>query len=274
MSRDALRRRLLTALPLMALPWLPRRVRAQVLAKQAAAPHGGDPLGSLLWPDVQREFIGQAPWAFTDQVCVSGPTMAEDAMHVPMLVDARKLAATHTVRRIRIVVDRNPIRHVLDFEPLQAEAVLALRLRMQQASPVRALVETADGHWHVAGTWVQAAGGGCTVAGASRVDGSWSKTLNQVQARLYGVGATGSRRMRLRIMHPMDTGFVPGVPAFLLAHLSLSDGRGRDLWRMALHEPVAENPLMTMELPPGVQTPLRLRGGDNNGNQLDVVVQA
>ncbi|MEY4763813.1 MAG: hypothetical protein RI907_486 [Pseudomonadota bacterium] len=259
------------AMPLAALALLPKRVRAQA---QAVAATGGDPLGSLLWPDLKREFVGNAPCQFTDLVSVRGPAMAEDAMHVPVWVDARAMAAQRAVRRIRIVVDRNPIRHVLDFEPLRAEAVLGLRLRMQQASPVRALVETVDGHWHVAGTWVQAAGGGCTVAGASRVDGSWSQTLNQVQARLFGVGAQGSRRLRLRIMHPMDTGFVPGVPAFLLESLSLSDAHGRPLWRMALHEPVAENPLMTLELPPDVSGPLRLQGADNNGNPLDVVVPA
>ena len=267
MDREPLRRRWLRALPAIALPWTPWRAWAK-------GPVGGDPLGSLLWPDLQREFVGQAPCSFSERVTIQGPAQAEDAMQVPILIDARRLAETERVRRIRVVVDRNPIRHVLDFEPLQALPVLALRLRMQQASPVRALVETDSGHWHVAGCWVQAAGGGCTVAGTSRADGSWGKQLNQVQARCFDRALEGSRRLRVRVMHPMDTGFVPGVPAFHLESLSLSDAQGRPCWRMSLHEPVSENPLMTFELPREVPGPWRLQGEDNNGNRLDVKVSA
>jgi sulfur-oxidizing protein SoxY len=36
---------------------------------------------------------------------------------------------------------------------------------------------TRDGICHVGGTWVDSAGGGCTVAGVTRKDGSWSQTL-------------------------------------------------------------------------------------------------
>ncbi len=267
MANPALRRRLLQALPAWGLSYLG-------LPAWGKDPLGGDPLGSLLWPDLRREFVGRAPCTFTDKVTVRGPAQAEDSMHVPIYIDARPLAEIERIRRIRVLVDRNPIRHVLDFEPGQALPVMALRLRMQQASPVRALVETDAGRWHVAGTWVQAAGGGCTVAGVTRADGSWSKTLNQVQARFFASEIEGCRRLRLRIMHPMDTGFVPGVPAFLLSTLSLSDAQGQPCWRMALHEPVSENPLMTFELPTQVKGPLRLRGEDNNGNLIDCQVPA
>lgn len=44
--------------------------------------------------------------------------------------------------RIRVVADRNPVREVLEFEPL------------------RAMAQTRDGQWHVDGAMVQATGGG------------------------------------------------------------------------------------------------------------------
>ena len=241
----------------------------------ADEPLGGDPLGSSQWPDLKREFIGASGVRFSEHIAVKGPVYADDALNVPLLIDARALAAKGSrVSRIRVVVDRNPIRHVLDFEPVQALPVLAFRLRLEQASPVRALVQTADGEWHAGGIWVQAAGGGCTVPGASRSDGSWSQGLNQVQARVFTDVLAGSRRVRIRISHPMDTGLVAGIPAFHLEKLEMANAQQQVLWRLFLHEPVAENPVLTFELPLHMTGELRLTGQDNNGNRVDARVQA
>jgi len=262
------RRRLIGLAPVLALSALQRPVRAQDRTE-------GDPLGTLQWPDLRREFIGTDPVRFTDRVAVRGPVMAEDPMNVPIMVDARTLAREGVrIHRIRVVVDRNPIRHVLDFVPLRSLPVLALRLRLEQASPVRALVQAENGRWHVGGTWVQAAGGGCTVAGASRADGSWSRTLNQVQARFFNNVLEGSRRLRVRVMHPMDTGLVAGIPAFHIERLALLDAAEQPWWQLELREPVAENPLLSFELPPLVAGTLRLLGQDNNGNPVDALVTA
>ena len=236
---------------------------------------GGDPLGSMQYPSLRDQTIGAATARFTDQVSVKGPAFADDAMNVPLLVDARGLDKVGGgVQRIRVSVDRNPVRQVLDFEPLRALPMLAFRIRMEQASPVRAFVQTKDGQWHVGSTWVQAAGGGCTVPGLTRADGSWSKTLGQVQARFFNNVLEGSRRLRLRVMHPMDTGLVAGIPSFHIERLELQDAGGEPWWRLALHEPVSENPLITFELPTPSPSAFRLTGRDNNGNRIDAEVRA
>ena len=236
---------------------------------------GGDPLGSMQYPSLREQTIGKATARFSNAVTVQGPAFADDAMNVPLLVDARGLSAVGGgVARIRVAVDRNPVRQVLEFEPLRALPVLAFRIRMEQASPVRAFVQTRDGQWHVGSTWVQAAGGGCTVPGLTRADGSWSKTLGQVQARFFNNVIEGSRRLRLRVMHPMDTGLVAGIPAFHIEQLELQDAGGEAWWRLALHEPVSENPLITFELPPQSPPVFRLTGRDNNGNRIDAEVRA
>jgi sulfur-oxidizing protein SoxY len=236
---------------------------------------GGDPLGSMQWPTLRKQYLGQAPMRFAPEVVVRGPTFADDAMNVPLQVDARALAGTGGgVDRIHVVVDRNPVREVLTYEPLRALPVLAFRIRMEQASPVRAMVRTRDGQWHVGSTWVQAAGGGCTVPGATRADGSWSRTLNQVQARVFPNAIEGSRRLRLRVMHPMDTGLVAGVPAFYIEQLQLDDAGGQPWLRLALHEPVSENPLLTLELPREAAGTWLLHGRDNNGNRIRAEVSA
>ena len=192
---------------------------AAARAARAATPAAteGDPLGSPQWPGLRREYTQDAPLRFTDAVQVRTPAFADDALNVPLQIDARALQAVGGgITRMVVIADRNPIREVLAFEPLRAVPMLAFRIRLEQASPVRCLVRTHDGQWHVGGAMVQAAGGGCTVPGVTRADGSWNKTLNQVHARFFSNLAEGTRRLRLQIMHPMDTGLVAGVPALYI----------------------------------------------------------
>lgn len=236
---------------------------------------GGDPLASMQWPRLRHQFIGDEPMQFNPAIEVKGPPMADDAMSVPLIVDARRLRGLgQEIDRIVIIADRNPVQHIATFMPRKAHPVLALRFRLEQASPVRALVRTVSGQWHVGQTWIDAAGGGCTVPGASRSDGSWARTLNQVQARLFPTILQGrGARLRLRVMHPMDTGLVAGIPAFHIEELELRDSARQLWWRLELHEPVSENPLLTFELeqrPPG---PLTLQGRDNNGNRIEQEVK-
>ena len=250
---------------------------ATAWAQGAAADEltGGDPLGSMQWPGLRKQYLGDAPMQFSDAVLVRGPAFADDAMNVPLLVDARALANVGGgVARIQVVVDRNPVRNVLTYTPHKALPMLAFRIRMEQASPVRAMVQTRDGNWHVGSTWVKASGGGCTVPGITRADGSWVKNLNQVQTKFFYNPVDGSRRLRLRVMHPMDTGLVAGIPAFHVEDLRMVDAVGEVWWALALHEPVSENPLITFELPAQGGQGFKVLGRDNNGNRIEAEVSA
>ena len=192
-------------------------------------------------------------------------------LRVPIAFDASALGE---VERIVVAVDRNPIRPVLAFEPLRVRPSLSFRFKLEQASPVRVAARTRDGTWHVGSTWVDAGGGGCTVPGATRRDGSWSRTLNRVEARVFpglgqgeGQGQAGAR-VRLRVMHPMDTGLVAGIPAFHLETLVLADAARQPLLRLSLHEPVAENPIFSFDLREAVVPGMTVAGHDNNGNRI------
>jgi sulfur-oxidizing protein SoxY len=243
----------------------------QASGRAAADETDGDPYRSMVWPSLRNDTIGaQARWRFDDRVQVQGPAFAEDPMNVPVTVRAR----LDGVQRIVVVVDRNPIKKVLDLQPIAALPVVSFRFKLEQASPVRALVQTQDGLWHVGSTWVDSAGGGCTVAGVTRADGSWSKTLGEVSGRSFSSppGNEGGSRLRLRIMHPMDTGLVSGIPAFYLSRLSLRDARQRELLRLQTFEPLSENPVLSFDFKPAPPGPLRLVGTDNNGNRIDTVL--
>jgi sulfur-oxidizing protein SoxY len=239
---------------------------------QAAATFEGDPFKSFQWPEMRREFLGRdAKVRFDDRVQVQGPAFAEDAMNVPVTVSTKGLTG---VERVMVLVDRNPIRKVLEWQPLAASSGVSFRFKLEQGSPVRAAARTRDGVWHVGGTFVESTGGGCTVSGATRADGSWTQTLGQVSGRVFAgaPGQEGAARLRVRIMHPMDTGLVGGVPAFYLARLSVRDAADKELLRIATFEPVSENPVFSFDFTQAPAGPLRIVGTDNNGNRVDSVV--
>ena len=229
---------------------------------------GGDPFGSLQWPGLRREFFGNAPVRFDERVQVKGPGFAVDPMTVPITVSADGLA---DVEQILVIVDRNPIRKVLEFEPLAgAKASVSFRFKLEQSSPVRAAARTKDGVWHVGGTLVDSSGGGCTVPGATRADGSWSRTLGQVSGRVFdALEVPAGARVRVRVMHPMDTGLAPGIPAFYLKRLTLADAGGTELLRLATYEPISENPVFSFDFVRKPAGPLLVSGSDNNGNKVE-----
>jgi sulfur-oxidizing protein SoxY len=239
------------------------------LAAFSADPYEGDPHRSLAWPELKREHLGaRARVVFDERVQVQAPAFAEDPMNVPVTVRVKGLA---DVRRLIVLVDRNPIRKVLEFEPVAALPVIGFRFKLEQGSAVRAAVQTRSGQWHVGSTWVDSSGGGCTANGATRNDGSWSQTLGQGQAKIYGRSAAGgdaAARLRLRVMHPMDTGLVAGVPAFYLNKLSVRDADGRELATLRAFEPVSENPVFSFDFAQPPKAPLAIRGSDNNGNKV------
>lgn len=238
-----------------------------------ADPFEGDPFKSFQWPALKKEFLGLgARTRFDERVKVLGPAFAEDSMNVPITV----AVGLPGVQRLIVLVDRNPIRKVLELQPLVALPAVSLRFKLEQASPVRALALTADGVWHVGGTLVDASGGGCTVAGGARADASWTQTLGQVSGRVYASGlpsagkpGDGAARLRVRIMHPMDTGLVGGIPAFYVSKLAVRDANDRELLRLQTFEPVSENPVFSFDFAKAPPGPLRIVGVDNNGNRID-----
>jgi sulfur-oxidizing protein SoxY len=245
-------------------------------ATPAADATEGDPFKSLQWPELRKEFLGaKARAVFDERVRVLGPVFAEDPMNVPVTISTDLPG----VQRVLVLVDRNPIRKVLELQPLLAQPAVSFRFKLEQASPVRAAVLTADGLWHVGGALIDSAGGGCTAPGATRADGSWTQTLGQVSGRLFsspapapggeGAAASALTRLRLRVMHPMDTGLVGGVPAFYVSKLSVRDAQDQELLRLATFEPISENPVFSFDFSKPPLRPLRISGVDNNGNRID-----
>lgn len=229
-------------------------------AEALALRETGDPLASARWADMHRTLLGGAPVLFDPRIKVTAPSTAENPMQVPVVVDATGLPG---VVEVLVFADFNPIIEVLRFQPAAAPAYLGFRIKLQQSTPVRAAARTADGVWHVGGTWVNTVGGGCTAPSAAATSPEWQQRLNEVSGRQWSEGPNAGR-LRLRIVHPMDTGLVAGTPAFYLEEIDFRDAGGRALMRVRPAEPVAENPVFTLQ--GSGRGGVTVHGRDNNGN--------
>ncbi len=228
-----------------------------------------DPLASVQWRAMAQLYLSEGDIVFDERVKVLAPPQAENSLLVPVLVDA---TALRDVQEVLVFADFNPLPLVLRFFPERALPVIGFDIKVQQATPVRAAVRTLDGVWHVGHAQVDAAGGGCTVASVGSGLSSWSARLGEVSGALYRDPVPGAlfQRLRFQIMHPMDTGLAPDVPVFHITEVEVRDTQGDLLGRIAPYEPVAENPVFSLEVPPAER--VNVRGRDNNGNTFDAVL--
>lgn len=227
-----------------------------------------DPLDSPQWGTMHQRFLNNEPVVFDDKVQVLAPKMAEDSLNVPI---SFKADALEQVEEIVVFADLNPLPLVLRFRPGEIQPNLAFRMKLQQGSPVRVAARTPDGIWHIGAVWIDAAGGGCTLPSVGTSSGDWSSTLGNVAARLWQREGNNNR-LRVRVMHPMDTGLADGVPKFHIENLQLKDtDTQRVLAGLELYEPVSENPMLSLDV--GGHTRFVLDGRDNNGNRIEALLK-
>lgn len=126
------------------LPWASQALASEPRASQ-------DPVPSVMWDFYHKQLLDQEAFVFDERVKLLAPPFAEDARQVPLEIDAR--AFTGEVVRIIAWAELNPLPRIVDFQP--GERVLpwlSLRIRIEQATPLRAAVLTRDGLWHVGST--------------------------------------------------------------------------------------------------------------------------
>jgi predicted secreted protein len=93
-----------------------------------------DPLRSVMWSDMRALLLGGGPVMFDERVRVAAPASAEDALNVPVMVDASSLDAREKVEEIVVFADMNPIPRILNYRPSHAKPLIGLRLKLQQAT--------------------------------------------------------------------------------------------------------------------------------------------
>jgi sulfur-oxidizing protein SoxY len=245
------------ALSAVAMLMLPTRAVAR-------APYPADPLQSPMWIANATTLFGDDPVQFDPRVKISYPDLAENQRSFPVTLDARGIG---TIRRMVIFADLNPIPIAIDYRPIDADPLVAIRIKLDQRTPVRGAVQLASGQWLVNGGWVDAAGGGCSAPPLSRVRGDWAQHLGEMRGEAWPLANGTSARLRLSFRHPMDTGLVANIPAYHIEELAVKSAAGKEIARMALWASVAEDPAITL-MPHAVPGDvLAVEGRDSNGRE-------
>ena len=242
------------------------------LATAARAAESADPLKSPVWADLAAKTFHGAPFVYDERVKVIVPRIVEDQAQVPVTADARGLGM---ISRLMVIADLNPIQHLLTLNPGTAEPYISLRLKVEQATPVRAAALTSDGVWHVGSVYLEAAGGGCSSPAMARKDADWSTTVGNTQGRIWRESDSFAR-LRLRMRHPMDTGLAKdGTPPFFIERLDMKDPSGAPLTSVEFFEPVSEDPTITLllNLAPTASA-VTVDGRDNSGQIFRASVPA
>jgi sulfur-oxidizing protein SoxY len=234
-------------------------------ATPAAAELPVDPLHSSMWTTLAQRYFADAPVVFDDRVKVTVPSITENQAQVPVTADAR--GVTNVVKLI-VFADLNPIQQVLTLTPANAAPFVSFRMKVEQATPIRAAALTEDGTWHVGGVYLDASGGGCSASAMARNDADWAETRGLTQAKLWRE-IDGMTRARFRVRHPMDTGLAKdNTPPYFIERMDMRSASGAPLATLEMFEPVSEDPTLTLMLRMPVEdATLELEGRDNNGGE-------
>lgn len=225
-----------------------------------------DPLDSPSWEYMQSLFLEGGPCEFDERIKVEVPDFAEDAFQVPISVDASSIK---DIVKIVAFSDLNPIPHIFNYFPeSETSPRVSLRIKVQQSTPVRAAVLTKDGKWHVGGSFLNAAGGGCTAPSVGNGNPYWEDHLGEIKSKAFSLTGSKNTRLKFKVIHPMDTGLASSIPEFYIEQVQLRGSDRKPIIRMELSQPVSENPVISFDME-GNTKGYSLWMRDNSGNEFE-----
>ncbi|MGZ4995305.1 MAG: quinoprotein dehydrogenase-associated SoxYZ-like carrier [Methylobacter sp.] len=163
-----------------------------------------------IWNNVlKQEFFAQQAIEESDNfIELEAPVRAEDPALVPLKVTSKiKQSKDHYIKRILVLVDNNPYPFVGDFEftPESGKADIAMRIRVNSNSYIRAIAQTNDDKLTMTKKFVKASGG-CSAPVGANLDEAMSR-LGKMKFRLDSDVKVGEpTSVQLMISHPNITG--------------------------------------------------------------------
>jgi sulfur-oxidizing protein SoxY len=142
---------------------------------------------------------------------LKAPYRAEDATVVPIsILTKAEQSDAHFIRRIHVFIDKNPVPLVgiFEFTPASGRADLAMRVRVDDFSFIRAIAETSSGELFMVKSFVRATGA-CSAPPPKSIEDS---IANIGSMRIRTVGELEFNKpnlVQLMIKHPNITGLQP-----------------------------------------------------------------
>jgi len=139
---------------------------------------------------------------------LDAPVRAEDPALVPLKINTKiKQTNASYIKKILVLVDKNPFPFVGEFEftPNSGKADLAMRIRVNSYSYIRAIAEMNDGKLYMTKKFVKASGG-CSAPVGADLDAAM-KRIGKMKFRLdEGIKTNEPTLVQLLISHPNLSG--------------------------------------------------------------------
>ena len=162
------------------------------------------------WNNVLKDqfFAGKSIAENDNFIELEAPYRAEDPALVPLKITSKiKQSKDSYIKKILVLIDKNPFPFVGEFEfsPDSGKADLAMRVRINTYSYVRAIAQMSDGKLYMSKKFVKASGG-CSAPITADLD-SAMKRLGKMKFRLDdGIKTSEPTLVQLLISHPNVTG--------------------------------------------------------------------
>ena len=208
---------------------------------------------------------------------IKAPYTAEDATLVPISIHSKIAQKPELfINKITIFVDKNPLPLVGEFELTKdsGKADLAMKIRVDDFSYVRAIAETSDGQLYMAKSFVRAKGA-CSAPPPSSIEDS-RKLLGKMRMKTIGKLALGEPNlMQIKIRHPNITGMAPIKigsrvipPAFFVKELEV-DFNGKLVLKAKTTFSISMDPAFRFFFVPDKEGVLVVRGSDTKNNKFE-----
>ncbi|MEM9385291.1 MAG: quinoprotein dehydrogenase-associated SoxYZ-like carrier [Pseudomonadota bacterium] len=193
--------RLLLALPL---------ALALLVSAPIAAAQQSSPVEDVIWQNGLRDhfFPNEDIWDGDGVVSLEAPYRAQNAAIVPVNITAAfPQSEDRYIETIWLIVDKNPgpLAGRFDFSAKAGRADLALRLRIDQYSPIRVVARTNDGRLHMTRTFVKASGG-CSAPAGADLDAAMARLGKMKFRELDPNNEAQARQFQLNVSHPNING--------------------------------------------------------------------
>lgn len=177
------------------------------------------------------------------------PKRAEDAAVVPIAIHM-KIPQTpdRYIKKLYLMIDKNPapLAAVFEMTPEVGRADIETRVRIEEYSPVRVVIETNDGKLYMTSNFVKASGG-CS-APAGKDPAAAAEGAGRMRLLLDGDAHTGQPALvQLMIKHPNNTGMAMDqvtrlyAPPYYVKHIDVLYG-GKTVMSADTDISISENP--------------------------------
>jgi sulfur-oxidizing protein SoxY len=237
-----------------------------------------------VWPTLKQTTFGdRAIQAEDGKIVLDAPTTAEDASLVPITMRVPP-EVRGNLKSLTLIIDKNPNPVVAKFSFGPAagsggERSISTRVRIDNFSHVRAILETEDGGLHMATKFVQAAGG-CGAMNAKDPD-TENVDLGKMLVKTFPPALSTAPLFEGQVMlkHPnsngmqldIDTGGY--IPARFIKEMTVK--RGNDLvFRMESTFSISTNPNFRFTFGRGADNELDVSMVDTDGTVFTAKSQA